>query len=45
MLERFIQNKKLDAAKLTAKKLLGARGEANAQSMAIKLIHSYEHVV
>lgn len=44
MLERFIQNKKLDAAKLTAKKLLSARGEANAQSMAIKLIHSYEHL-
>ena len=44
MLERFIQNKKLDAAKLTARKLLSARGEANAQSMAIKLIQSYEHL-
>ena len=44
MLERFIQNKKLDAAKLTANKLLSARGEANAQSMAIKLIDSYEHL-
>lgn len=44
MLERFIQNKKLDAAKSTAKKLLSARGEANAQSMAIKLIDSYEHL-
>lgn len=44
MLERFIQNKKLDAAKLTAKKLLSARGEANAQSMAMKLIESYEHL-
>jgi malonyl-CoA decarboxylase len=44
MLERFLQNKKLDAAKLTAKKLLSARGEANAQSMAIKLIDCYEHL-
>jgi len=44
MLERFIQNKKLDAAKLAAKKLLSARGEANAQSMAIKLIDNYEHL-
>ena len=44
MLERFIQNKKLDAAKLTARKLLSARGEANAQSMAIKLVHSYEQL-
>lgn len=44
MLERFIQNKKLDAVKLTAKRLLSARGEANAQSMAIKLIDSYEHL-
>ena len=44
MLERFIQNKKLDAAKLSAKKLLSARGEANAQSMAVKLIDHYEHL-
>jgi len=44
MLERFIQNKKLDTAKLSAKKLLSARGEANAQSMAIKLIDHYEHL-
>lgn len=44
MLERFLQNKKLNAAKLTAKKLLSARGEANAQSMAIKLIECYEHL-
>ena len=44
MLERFIHNKKLDAAKLSAKKLLSARGEANAQSMAIKLIDHYEHL-
>ena len=44
MLERFIQNKKLDAAKLTVRKLLSARGEANAQSMAMKLIESYEHL-
>ncbi len=44
MLERFIQNKQLDAAKLSAKKLLSARGEANAQSMAIKLIEQYEHL-
>ncbi len=44
MLERFIQNKKLDAAKLSAKKLLSARGEANAQSMAVKLIDHYDHL-
>ncbi len=44
MLERFIQNKKLDAARLSAKKLLSARGEANAQSMAVKLIDHYEHL-
>ena len=44
MLERFIQNKQLDAAKLSAKKLLSARGEANAQSMAVKLIDHYEHL-
>lgn len=44
MLERFLQNKKLDAAKLSAKKLLSARGEANAQSMAVKLIDHYEHL-
>lgn len=44
MLERFLQNKKLDAAKLSAKKLLSARGEANAQSMAVKLIEHYEHL-
>jgi malonyl-CoA decarboxylase len=44
MLERFIQNKKLDAAKLATKKLLSARGEANAQSMAMKLIDNYEHL-
>jgi malonyl-CoA decarboxylase len=44
MLERFLQSKKLDAAKLTAKKLLSARGEANAQSMAVKLIDCYEHL-
>lgn len=44
MLERFIQNKQLDAAKLNAKKLLSARGEANAQSMAVKLIDHYEHL-
>lgn len=44
MLERFIQNKKLEAAKLATKKLLSARGEANAQSMAIKLIDNYEHL-
>jgi malonyl-CoA decarboxylase len=44
MLERYIQNKKLDAAKLSAKKLLSARGEANAQSMAVKLIDHYDHL-
>jgi malonyl-CoA decarboxylase len=44
MLERFIQSKKLDAAKLSAKKLLSARGEANAQSMAVKLIDHYVHL-
>ena len=44
MLERFIQNKKLDAAKQATKKLLSARGEANAQSMAVKLIDNYEHL-
>ncbi|PUE49500.1 decarboxylase [Limnohabitans sp. 2KL-1] len=44
MLERFIQNKKLDAAKLTVRKLLSARGEANAQSMAVKLIDNYDHL-
>ncbi len=44
MLERFIQNKKLDAARLSAKKLLSARGEANAQSMAVKLIDHYDHL-
>ena len=44
MLERLIQNKQLDAAKLSAKKLLSARGEANAQSMAVKLIDHYEHL-
>jgi malonyl-CoA decarboxylase len=44
MLERFIQNKKLDVAKQSAKKLLSARGEANAQSMAVKLIEHYEHL-
>ena len=44
MLERFIQNKKLDAAKQATKKLLSARGEANAQSMAMKLIDNYEHL-
>jgi malonyl-CoA decarboxylase len=44
MLERFIQNKRLEAAKQAAKKLLSARGEANAQSMAVKLIDNYEHL-
>ena len=42
MFERFTRDKLLDATRQTARKLIGAQGEVNAQSMAHKLIGHYE---
>ena len=42
MFVRLGKDKALDATRQTVKKLLSAQGEANAQSMAQKLIEQYE---
>ena len=42
MFERFTDQRTLDHARQTAKRLMSAQGEANAQSMAVKLIDLYE---
>ena len=42
MFERFTEKRTLELARQTAKRLMGAQGESNAQSMAIKLINHYE---
>ena len=42
MFERFTEKRALEAVCQTAKRLMGAQGESNAQSMAAKLIEHYE---
>ncbi len=42
MFERFTRDKLLDATRQTARRLISAQGEVNAQSMAHKLIQHYE---
>lgn len=42
MFERFTKDKALEGTRQTAKKLISALGEANAQSMAVRLIGQYE---
>jgi malonyl-CoA decarboxylase len=42
MFERFTEKRSLESARQTAKRLMGAQGESNAQSIAIKLIEHYE---
>ena len=39
---RFAKDRRLDQVRQTTQKLMGAQGEANAQSMAIRLIEQYE---
>ena len=42
MFERFTEKRALDLVRQTTKRLMGAQGESNAQSMAVKLIDHYE---
>jgi malonyl-CoA decarboxylase len=42
MFEKFSKDRALEQARETAKRLISAHGESNAQSMAIKLIEQYE---
>ena len=42
MFERFTEKRALELARQTAKRLMGAQGESNAQSMAVKLIDHYD---
>ncbi len=42
MFERFTEKRTLELARQTAKRLMGAQGESNAQSIAVKLIDHYE---
>jgi hypothetical protein len=42
MFDRFTEKRSLESARQTAKRLMGAQGESNAQSIAIKLIEHYE---
>ncbi|MFZ9178231.1 MAG: malonyl-CoA decarboxylase N-terminal domain-containing protein, partial [Limnohabitans sp.] len=44
MFERFTEQRSLELARQTAKRLMGAQGESNAQSIAIKLIEHYERL-
>lgn len=44
MFEKFRNDRVLDALRQTVKKLLSARGEVNAQSMAVRLIEQYERL-
>jgi len=39
---RFAKDRRLEQVRQTTQKLMGAQGEANAQSMAIRLIEQYE---
>ena len=42
MFERFTEKRSLDVVRQTARRLMGAQGESNAQSMAAKLIEHYD---
>jgi malonyl-CoA decarboxylase len=42
MFDKLRKDRPLDLARQTARRLLSARGEGNAQGMAIKLIEHYE---
>lgn len=42
MFERFTDKRALEIARQSARRLMGAQGESNAQSMAVKLIEHYE---
>ena len=42
MFERFTEKRALDIVRQTARRLMGAQGESNAQSMAAKLIEHYD---
>lgn len=42
MFDKFKRNRTLELLRQTARQLIGALGEANAQSIAIKLIEQYE---
>lgn len=42
MFETFTEKRSLELLRQTAKKLMGAQGESNAQSMAVKLIEHYD---
>ena len=42
MFERFTEKRSLDMVRQTARRLMGAQGESNAQSMAAKLIEHYD---
>ncbi|MFD0669393.1 malonyl-CoA decarboxylase domain-containing protein [Ramlibacter sp. MAHUQ-53] len=44
MFERFTRDRLLDATRQTAKRLISALGEANAQSIAARLIDHYERL-
>ena len=44
MFDKFSKNRSLEQARLTARRLISALGEANAQSIAIKLVEQYDRL-
>lgn len=44
MFERFSKDRGLEGIRQTTRRLMGAQGESNAQSMAVKLIEQYEQL-
>lgn len=44
MFEKFNKNRSLDQLRSTTRRLISALGEANAQSMAVKLIEQYDRL-